>query len=42
MVAASLREAGVEVRHEEFEDGHQGTGYRFDASLRWLAPRLGG
>jgi S-formylglutathione hydrolase FrmB len=41
MVAESLRSGGVEVRHEEFEDGHQGTGYRFDASLRWLAPRLG-
>jgi S-formylglutathione hydrolase FrmB len=41
MLAESLRAAGVEVRHEEFEDGHQGTSYRFDASLRWLAPRLG-
>jgi S-formylglutathione hydrolase FrmB len=40
MVAEGLREAGVDVRHEEFEDGHQGINYRYDASLRWLVPRL--
>jgi S-formylglutathione hydrolase FrmB len=40
MVAAALRAAGVEVEHQEFEDGHMGINYRFDASLRWLAPRL--
>ena len=34
MVAAALREAGVEVEHQEFEDGHMGTSYRYDASLR--------
>lgn len=40
MIAATLREAGVAVEHQEFEDGHMGTGYRYDASLRWIAPRL--
>ncbi len=40
MVADALRAAGVPVEHQEFEDGHMGTSYRFDASLRWLAPRL--
>jgi S-formylglutathione hydrolase FrmB len=40
MIAAALREAGVAVEHQEFEDGHSGTGYRYEASLRWLAPRL--
>jgi S-formylglutathione hydrolase FrmB len=40
LVADALRSAGVEVEHQEFDDGHSGTGYRYDASLRWLAPRL--
>jgi S-formylglutathione hydrolase FrmB len=40
MVAEALREAGVDVEHQEFDDGHGGTSYRYDASLRWLAPRL--
>jgi S-formylglutathione hydrolase FrmB len=40
MVAEALRSAGVPVEHQEFEDGHMGTGYRFDASLRWIVPRL--
>ena len=40
MVAGALRAAGVEVEHQEFEDGHMGTNYRFDALLRWIAPRL--
>lgn len=39
-VVAALRAGGVEVRHEEFDDGHMGINYRYDASLRWLAPRL--
>lgn len=39
-VVAALRAGGVEVQHEEFDDGHMGTGYRYEASLRWLAPRL--
>ncbi len=40
MVVAALRECGVAVEHQEFEDGHMGTSYRYDASLRWLVPRL--
>jgi S-formylglutathione hydrolase FrmB len=39
-VAAALRAGGVEVVHQEFDDGHMGINYRYDASLRWLAPRL--
>jgi S-formylglutathione hydrolase FrmB len=42
MVAAALRDASVTVEHQEFEDGHMGTSYRYDASLRWIAPRLAG
>jgi S-formylglutathione hydrolase FrmB len=41
MVADALREGGVPVVHEEFEDGHMGINYRYDVSLRRLAPRLG-
>jgi pimeloyl-ACP methyl ester carboxylesterase len=40
MVAEALRGAGVLVEHQEFEDGHMGIGYRHDASLRWIVPRL--
>jgi S-formylglutathione hydrolase FrmB len=40
MVVETLRAGGVEVVHEEFEDGHMGINYRYDASLRFLAPRL--
>ncbi len=40
IVAALLRGGGVEVEHQEFDDGHMGTGYRYDASLRWIVPRL--
>ena len=40
MVAEALRAIGVPVEHQEFEDGHSGTGYRYDASLRWIVPRL--
>jgi len=40
MVAEALREGGVAVLHEEFEDGHMGINYRYDVSLRRLAPRL--
>jgi pimeloyl-ACP methyl ester carboxylesterase len=39
-VAEALRAGGVEVVHEEFEDGHMGINYRYDRSLRLLAPRL--
>lgn len=40
IVAEALRGGGVEVEHQEFEDGHMGINYRYDVSLRWLAPRL--
>jgi S-formylglutathione hydrolase FrmB len=40
MLARTLAAAGVAVTHEEYEDGHMGTSYRFDRSLRLLLPRL--
>jgi hypothetical protein len=40
MIAKALSGLGVAVEHQEFEDGHQGVGYRYDASLRWIVPRL--
>ena len=40
MVAEALRGAGVDLVHEEFEDGHGGINYRYDVSLRWIVPRL--
>jgi pimeloyl-ACP methyl ester carboxylesterase len=40
MIAAALRAGGVTVEHQEFEDGHMNIGYRYDASLRWIAPQL--
>jgi S-formylglutathione hydrolase FrmB len=40
MIAEALRAAGVPVVHEEFEDGHGGINYRYDRSIRHLAPRL--
>jgi S-formylglutathione hydrolase FrmB len=40
MVAEALRAGGVEVVHQEFEDGHMGINYRFDASLDVIVPRL--
>jgi pimeloyl-ACP methyl ester carboxylesterase len=40
MVVESLRAGGVEVLHEEFEDGHQGTSYRYEASVRAIAGRF--
>jgi len=40
MVAAALRDLGANVEHQEFEDGHMGTSYRYEASLRWIVPRL--
>lgn len=42
MVAESLRGAGVNVRHEEFEDGHRDLNYRIDRSLTWIVPRMSG
>ncbi len=40
MVAEALRRGGVAVEHQEFEDGHMGINYRYDASLKWIVPRL--
>jgi pimeloyl-ACP methyl ester carboxylesterase len=41
MVAEALRAGGVEVVHEEFEDGHMGLSYRLDRSLGVIVPRMG-
>ena len=40
MIAEELKPAGVELVHEEFEDGHTGVNYRFERSLAVLGPRL--
>lgn len=40
--ARRLRAAGIAHLHEEFDDGHTGTSYRFDRSLPLLARALGG
>jgi len=40
MIAAALRELGANIEHQEFEDGHIGTSYRYEASVRYLVPRL--
>ncbi len=40
MVVESLRAGGVEVVHEEFDDGHRDTSYRYERSLSYLVPRL--
>lgn len=41
MIANALRKGGVQVVHEEFEDGHMGINYRYERSLGYLIPRLG-
>jgi S-formylglutathione hydrolase FrmB len=40
MIAEDLKSGGLEVVHEEFEDGHMGVNYRFERSLSYLVPRL--
>jgi S-formylglutathione hydrolase FrmB len=40
MIAEEFKNAGIEHRHEEFEDGHMGINYRFENSLTYLVPRL--
>ncbi|WP_176068260.1 alpha/beta hydrolase-fold protein [Anaeromyxobacter diazotrophicus] len=40
MVAEALRQGGVDVLHEEFDDGHRGLDYRYDRSLAYLLPRM--
>lgn len=36
-LATRLRQADIAVQHEEFDDGHRGTQYRYDRSLPLLA-----
>ncbi len=40
MIAEELRAGGIEVEHQEFEDGHRNVNYRFEASLQYLGPRF--
>ena len=40
MIAEDLKAGGVEVTHEEHEDGHSGISYRYERSLAVLVPRL--
>jgi S-formylglutathione hydrolase FrmB len=42
MVVAALRAHGVNVSHQEFEDGHFSTNYRYDTLLGHLLPRMEG
>lgn len=37
VLAARMREMGLDVRHEEFDDDHRNVGYRYDVSLPALA-----
>ena len=41
-VADRLRSARIDVMHEEFDDGHRSTNYRYDRSLPLLAAALSG
>ena len=40
LVASRIREAGLDVRHEEFDDDHRNVGYRYEISLPALAAVL--
>lgn len=40
VVASRIRELGLDVRHEEFDDDHRNVGYRHDISLPALAAVL--
>jgi len=40
MVVEALRAGNVQVVFQEFEDGHMGIDYRYEASLRVIGPRL--
>lgn len=40
LVVEELRNAKVDVLHEEFEDGHTGINYRYDRSLSYIVPRM--
>lgn len=37
LLAKQMREMGLEVRHEEFDDDHRNVGYRYEVSLPALA-----
>jgi enterochelin esterase family protein len=41
VLAARLRALGIAFQHEEFDDGHRGTAYRYEVSLPRLAAVLG-
>lgn len=40
LIAARMRDLGLEVRHEEFDDDHRNVGYRYEISLPALASVL--
>jgi hypothetical protein len=40
VMAARMRDCGLEVRHEEFDDDHRNVGYRYELSLPALASVL--
>lgn len=42
VVTARMRQLGLDVRHEEFEDDHRNIGYRYDISLPALSGVLEG
>jgi S-formylglutathione hydrolase FrmB len=41
ILAGRLRALGIPFHHEEFDDGHRGTAYRYDVSLPLIAAALG-
>lgn len=41
MFAARLKELGIPLTHEEFDDTHMKINYRFDRSLQFISERLG-
>jgi len=40
MLARMVTGGRATVVHEEYDDGHMGTTYRYDRSLAFLGPRL--
>lgn len=40
-LVARMRAKGLEVRHEEFDDGHMSISYRYDASVPFLVEAIG-
>jgi S-formylglutathione hydrolase FrmB len=41
ILAARLRALGIAFEHQEFDDGHRGTAYRYEVSLPRMAAALG-